>query len=67
MTAMFKTPKVTQPATPKPARMPVETDPAVQQAAQRTRQAAMMRQGRLSTILTDQTRSVGSSGTKLGA
>lgn len=67
MGGMFKTPTVKQPAAPKPVRMPVETDPAVQQAAQRTRQAAMMRQGRLSTILTDQTRAVGSSGTKLGA
>jgi hypothetical protein len=60
--------KVATPATPKPVRMPVETDPAVMQAAQRTRNAAMMRQGRLSTIMTDQTKATtGSSGQKLGA
>jgi hypothetical protein len=60
-----KTPK--PPAAPKPVRMPVETDPAVLQAGQRTRQAAMQRQGRMSTILTDSTRATGSSGQKLGA
>lgn len=60
-----KTPKVEP---PKPVRMPTEIDPEIQAAAQRTRSAAMRRRGRLSTILTDQTRAVtGSSGQKLGA
>jgi hypothetical protein len=60
--------KVETPPAPKPVRMPVETDPAVMQAAQRTRSAALMRQGRLSTIMTDQTKATtGSSGQKLGA
>lgn len=68
MGGLFKQPKVEKPEAPRPVRMPVETDPAVEQAAQRTRQAAMARQGRLSTILTDQTRATtGSSGQKLGA
>ena len=58
-------PKVQQ---PKPIRMPVETDAEVIAAGQRTRANAMRRQGRLSTIMTDQTAStVGSSGAKLGA
>jgi hypothetical protein len=68
MGGLFKQPKVQKPEAPKPVRMPVQTDPAVEQAAQRTRAAALMRQGRLSTILTDQTRATtGSSGQKLGA
>lgn len=69
MGGLFSKPKTPEaPPPPKPVRMPVETDPAIAQAAQRTRQAAMMRQGRLSTILTDQTRqTTGSSGQKLGA
>jgi|RhiMethySRZTD1v2_1073278.scaffolds.fasta_scaffold289873_2 hypothetical protein len=61
-------PKVQAPEAPKPVRMPVETDPSVMQAAQRTRSAALARQGRLSTIMTDMTKSTtGSSGQKLGA
>jgi hypothetical protein len=68
MGGLFSKPKTPEsPPPPKPVRMPVETDPAIQQAAQRTRQAAMQRQGRLSTILTDSTRATGSSGQKLGA
>jgi hypothetical protein len=69
MGGMFSKPKTPKaPPPPKPVRMPVETDPAVQAAAERTRAASMMRQGRLSTILTDQTRGTsGSSGQKLGA
>lgn len=56
------------PPPPKPVRMPVETDPDIVAAAQRTREAALQRKGRLSTILTDQTKqTVGSSGQKLGA
>ncbi len=47
---------VKTPPPPKPQRMPNETDPDVLAAAQRTRQAALQRRGRLSTILTDQTR-----------
>ncbi len=71
MTSLFKTPKM--PAAPeieKPrsVRMPVENDANARAAAARTRQGAMMRQGRLSTILTDQTKATtGSSGQKLGA
>jgi hypothetical protein len=67
MTSLFspKTPKI---ETPKPVRMPFETDPEVQAASQRTRENALRRRGRLSTILTDQTKSTsGSSGQKLGA
>lgn len=60
-------PKIPKPADPKPVRMPTETDPAVVAAAQRTRAEAMRRKGRMSTILTDGLRSVGSSGQKLGA
>ena len=63
-----KIPKIEPPPAPKSVRMPVETDPEVTAATQRTRQSAMRRQGRLSTILTDQTRATtGSSGQKLGA
>lgn len=52
----------------KPVRMPVETDPEVIAAGKRTRENALRRQGRLSTIMTDQVAStVGSSGAKLGA
>lgn len=70
MSSLFKTPKVDIPEEqrPRPVRMPTATDPDVLAASQRTRQAAMQRRGRLSTILTDQTRSTtGSSGQKLGA
>lgn len=68
MGGMFSKPKMPKaPPPPKPVRMPVETDPAVLAAADRTRNAAMQRQGRMSTILTDQTRATGSSGQKLGA
>lgn len=53
---------------PKPKRMPTATDPEVEAASKRTRERALQRKGRLSTILTDQTSSVvGSSGLKLGA
>ncbi len=53
---------------PKPVRMPMQTDSSVRDAAARTRASTMMRQGRLSTILTDQTKATtGSSGQKLGA
>ena len=56
------------PPPPKPVRMPTPTDPDVEAASKRTRQRALDRKGRLSTILTDQTQStVGSSGQKLGA
>lgn len=67
MSAMFgKTPKA--PEAPKPVRMPTQEDPDMLAAAQRTRQAALSRKGRLSTILTDQTKATtGSSGVKLGA
>ena len=51
---------------PKPIRMPVETDPEVLAAGQRTRKNALSRSGRLSTIMTDAVSSA-SSGEKLGA
>lgn len=67
MSSLFS-PKAPAVETPKPVRMPNQTDPAAMAAAQRTRQAAMLRQGRLSTIMTDQTKATsGSSGQKLGA
>lgn len=54
--------------TQKAVRMPTETDPSVLAAAQRTRGSALRRKGRLSTIMTDRTKSVvGSSGKKIGA
>lgn len=53
---------------PKKVRMPVETDPEIEAAASRNREAAMRRRGRQSTILTDSTRDTsGSSGQRLGA
>jgi hypothetical protein len=56
------------PSVPRTLRMPTQDDPDVLAAQQRVRQAALMRTGRLSTILTDQTKSTtGSSGQKLGA
>ena len=59
------------PPTPEEApvfkRMPVMSDPSIMAAGQRTREAAMKRKGRLSTILTDNLRDIGSSGIKLGA
>ena len=78
MGGLFSKPTISMPdsapAAPKPppaprvTRMPTETDPSILAAAQRTRRAAMSRSGRLSTILTDQTReTVGSSGQRLGA
>lgn len=61
-------PKVKTPEPPKPVRMPQQEDPEILAAAQRTRAAAMQRSGRLSTILTDQTKTTtGSSGQRLGA
>lgn len=68
MGALFGGPKIKQPEAPKPVRMPTQDDPDVLAAAQRTRAAALSRTGRLSTILTDQTKATtGSSGAKLGA
>jgi len=46
------------PAPPKPVRMPTETDPEVLQAGFRARETALRRTGRLSTLLTDNTRDV---------
>lgn len=68
--AIQPTQQTTMQALPKPkvTRMPTDSDPALLAAAQRTRRAAMQRQGRLSTIMTDQTQgTIGSSGTSLGA
>jgi hypothetical protein len=70
MGGLFSAPKVETPKIekPRPIRMPTETDADMASAAQRTRKAAINRRGRLSTILTDQTKGItGSSGQKLGA
>lgn len=68
MTAMFGGQKAQEPQTPRTIRMPTQDDPDVLAAAQRTRAAAMSRTGRLSTILTDQTKATtGGTGQKLGA
>jgi hypothetical protein len=65
MASLFSSPKLPPP--PKPVRMPNETDPEVQAAGMRARENALRRSGRLSTIMTDQTReTTGSSGQKLG-
>lgn len=57
---------------PRVTRMPTPTDPDILAAAKRTREAAMLRKGRQSTILTDMGTNqpgniIGSSGQKLGA
>lgn len=63
-----KQPKPQEISVPRTVRMPTEQDPNVLAAAQRTREAALRRSGRLSTIMTDATqRTTGSSGRKLGA
>jgi hypothetical protein len=70
MTALFGGGDVKQPepTSPKTIRMPTQDDPDVLAAAQRTRQAALARTGRLSTILTDQTKATtGGTSQKLGA
>jgi hypothetical protein len=79
MTSMFKGPDTSgltaaqanfaeKIAKPKPVRMPVDDDPAMLEAARRTRKSAMQRRGRASTIMTDATGDiVGSSGKSLGA
>lgn len=88
MGGMFSQPKpsgggattiVQNPAAPavKPVRMPTMDDPTVVAAADRARSAALKRKGRLSTIMSDRTKSVGnpapvaagngSSGRSLGA
>jgi hypothetical protein len=65
MASLFSSPKLPPP--PKPVRMPNETDPEVHAAGMRARENALRRSGRLSTIMTDQTReTTGSSGQKLG-
>lgn len=67
---LFSPPKIPTPALPATTRMPNATDPAVAEAAQRTRAEALRRKGRLSTIMTDQTTGTAgypSSGVKLGA
>jgi hypothetical protein len=71
MGSLFKTPKtpdIPAPAKPKVVRMPVQNDPNIQDAANRTKQSALQRRGRLSTILTQNLQGrAGSSGAKLGA
>lgn len=60
--------KIPPPTHPRTLRMPTMDDPDALAASQRTRSAALARTGRLSTILTDNTRqTIGSSGQKLGA
>jgi hypothetical protein len=49
-------PLPTEPESWRNKRMPLMTDPDILAAAQRTRAAALKRTGRLSTILTDQTK-----------
>ena len=72
MAGMFGKPKMPPP--PKVVRQPVETDPEVLAAARRSRESALRRNGRLSTMLTDSTQAtggigelIGSSGERLGA
>lgn len=69
MTALFGGGmKAQEPQTPKTIRMPTQDDPDVLAAVQRNRAAALSRTGRLSTILTDQTKATtGGTGQKLGA
>lgn len=64
MSGLFKTPE--PPPPPKVTRMPVATDPKIQEAVKRRRLAASQRTGRQSTIMTDLQNKTGSSG-KLGA
>jgi hypothetical protein len=69
--------KAKTPPPPRPVRQPVETDPEIQAAARRTREGALRRTGRLSTMLTSNTQGtagvgiekamIASSGQKLGA
>jgi len=49
------------PKLPPPVRKPVETDPELEKAGLRAREDARRRSGRLSTLLTDQTRVSGGS------
>ena len=72
MAGMFG--KAKTPPPPKPVRQPVETDPEVLAAARRTREGALRRTGRLSTMLTEGSQMaggigelIGSSGERLGA
>lgn len=71
MSGMFSKPNVmpvVPPPAPRPIRMPNENDPTMIEAAKRTREAAMKRTGRMSTMLTDATQeSVGAASQKLGA
>jgi hypothetical protein len=68
MSGLFSKPKVNVPPPPKPVRMPAALDPEVEAAGMRTREKALARRGRLSTMLTDSTGDVvGSSGKTLGA
>lgn len=67
MGALFKKPATPKmPAAPKPVRMPFEQDPEVLAAGERAKRGAVSRSGRMSTIMTDQTAAIGSSGQKLG-
>jgi hypothetical protein len=66
MASLFAKPKL--PPQPRPVRMPTAMDPEITAASQRAREGALRRTGRLSTIMTDQTReTTGSSGQTLGA
>ncbi len=67
MGGLLKTPKAPKVEAPKKVRMPVQTDPEIEAAAARNRDEILRRRGRMSTIMTDMTQNVGSSGQKLGA
>ena len=65
MSSLFSGPKLPPaPEAPKPVRMPDETDPSLVAAGKRTRDSALRRKGRLSTILTDSLQ--GTSGVPMG-
>ena len=55
-----------KPPPPKVVRMPVESDASVLAARERARQQALLRSGRLSTILSDSLQSASGSNHKLG-
>ena len=55
------------PAKPRVVRMPTNSDPSVLAAGARARSNLLRSKGRLSTIMTDMTRSITGSGGRLGA
>lgn len=75
MSGLFSSPKIKTPPPPKPVRMPVESDPEIEAAAQRARAARLAGGGAMGTRLTRQTQGasnlertiIGSSGSKIGS